>query len=828
LFYPDVRILLILRSFDMKIVIVGGVAAGAGAAARLRRLDENAEIILLERGPYISYANCGLPYHIGGVIPERDSLMVMTEQRFRGWFNVDIRANSEVLSIDREKKTVEVRGVDGNYRETYDKLLIATGSSPVNINLPGSDDPRVTRLWTIPDMDEIISKIKDGVKNVLVVGAGFIGLETAENLREIGLNVTLVEFLDQVLPTIDKEMATLLSNELTAQGISLKLGCKVERFEKDGSVLSAVLSDGSKVPADLVLMCVGVKPNSEIAKNAGLETGQRGHIIVDKFLRTSDPDVYAAGDVIEIPDPILGGSITVPLAGPANRQARIVADNMLGRSVKYPGSFGASIIKIGSLTAASVGLTERRLKQMGVKYRVIYAHPFSSATYYPGAERLHMKLVFSDDGKIFGAQVVGEKGVDKRIDAISATMRSGANVAELAELELSYAPPFNTAKDPVNMLGMLAEGALSGDTRIIQIGEIPENALLIDVREAAEFECDPTPGFVNIPLEKLRERLVEFDKSKPIVTSCAVGQRGYFAERILKQHGFDVYNLSGGSMTWKLFNPPAAGVAIDVDCKPDRPDISAKTDSDNMNPAKVIDVRAMACPGPVVNLKQSMDELAGGQALKLVAANSFEPDLRNWVASTGNKLVSLEKKADHLEAVVQKSSVNSVVAEEDGKHAVTSGHAASIILFSNDLDKAMGALRVACGMAAAGAKVGIFFTFWGLSVLRQNPAPAVKKNLISRMFGMMLPLGSTKLKLSKMNMGGMGSAMMKQVMAAKNVSSLPELLKQAKELGVKFIACDMAMDVMGITREELIEVDEVAGVASFVEMAKHSNNTLFI
>lgn len=540
----------------MKIVVIGGVAAGAGAAARLRRLDEKAEIVLIERGPYISYANCGLPYHVGEVIPARDSLMVMPLEKFTSWFNVDVRVNSEVVSIDRTGMKIAVRGPDGNYTESYDKLLIATGSSPIKMQLPGSDDPRVTSLWTIPDMDRVKDKINGGAKRALVVGAGFIGLEVAENLNGRGLEVTVVELMDQVLPTVDKEMTTPLAQELSASGISLRLGHKVERFEDENGAFSAVLDDGSRIPSDLVIMSVGVKPNSEIAKAAGLATGPRGHIAVDEHLQTSDPNIFAAGDVIEVVDPVLGGKIAIPLAGPANKQARIVADNIAGRSSKYEGSYGASIIKIGSLTAASVGATERRLKQAGVEYRKIYAHCGSNASYYPCAEMMKMKLLFAKDGKILGAQIVGVKGADKRIDVIASAMRSGVTAPGLAMLELSYAPPFNSAKDPVNMLGMIADDVLNGDTRPVHSDAIPDGALLVDVREPAESQNSPIPGFINIPLGKLRSRLDELDKTRKIVVTCAVGKRGFFAERILRQNGFDAYNLSGGCATWKLFNPP--------------------------------------------------------------------------------------------------------------------------------------------------------------------------------------------------------------------------------------------------------------------------------
>jgi NADPH-dependent 2,4-dienoyl-CoA reductase/sulfur reductase-like enzyme/peroxiredoxin family protein/rhodanese-related sulfurtransferase/TusA-related sulfurtransferase len=815
----------------MKVVIVGGVAAGAGAAARFRRLDEHAEIILLERGEFISYANCGLPYHLGGVIPERESLIVSSKEKFAARFNVDVRTNSTVTAIDPQAHTVSIRDINGqDSSESYDKLVIATGSSPVMAPIPGIDDPRVMRLWTIPDMDAIDSQIKQGAKRAVIVGAGFIGLETAENLHERGMEVTIIELVDHVLPTMDKEMSTPLALELSRQGIALKLGKKVTACEKEGEELAVLLEDGEKLPADLVIMCIGVKPNSELARAAGLEIGPRGHIVVNEQLCTSDPDIYAAGDAVELMDPICGGKTAVPLAGPANRQARILADNLAGRPTRYCGCYGAAILKIGKLAAASVGLTERRIKQLKLDYHKIYLHPASNATYYPGGSPLDMKLLFAPDGKILGAQVVGIHGVDKRIDVIATAMANGMSAPELATLELAYAPPFNSAKDPVNLAGMIAENVLLGDTKLAYVDELPSDETIIDVREEAEFELGAIPGSINIPLALLRQRLSELDPAKPYILSCQSGHRGYMGECILRQRGFKVRNLTGAYLTWKLFNPPPFVPAV----RPGQSDVPAAapaavaTPTGSTAPVATLDVRALACPGPVVKLKAKINELQAGQSITLLAPSSFTPDLHSWIASTGHELLALTEGDDHLEALVRKAAADTAAGSSAAPCAAGADHGAAIVLFSNDLDKAMAALIIACGMAAAGAKTGIFFTFWGLSVLRKEQAPAVKKSFMSRMFGWMLPKGANKLSLSKMNMGGMGTKMMKQVMAQQNVTTLPELIEQARELGVKFVACEMAMDVMGITREELVEIDEVAGVASFVDMAKNSNNTLFI
>ena len=812
----------------MKIVIIGGVAGGAGAAARLRRLDESAEIILLERGEFISYANCGLPYHLGKVIPERSALLVMPPEKFRERFAVDVRAGQEAVAIDRRKKTVSIRNrkTGETAMESYDKLVIATGASPVPAAIPGADLPGVFHLWTLADMDRLEARLKDNVKHAVVIGGGFVGVELAENLRERGLEVTILQRGKQLLPTLDFEMSNLLAAELRRLGIRVELEAETAAFSENPDGVSLTLKDGRSISADLAVLSIGVKPNSELAGAAGLSLGKRGHIVTDEELRTSDPDIYAVGDVIEVHDPILGGSTAIALAGPANKQARIAADNIAGRHSRYTGTRGTSVIKVGRLTAASTGYTERRLAETKVKYQKIYLHPASNASYYPGGAPLHMKLIFGEDGTIFGAQIIGMKGADKRIDVISTAMCAGLSADRLAGLELAYAPPYASAKDPVNLAGMIAENILNGTSKTAHFDSLPADAFLLDTRETAEVENGAIPGAKHIPLGQLRSRLEELPKDRTIYISCQSGLRGYVAERILRQHGFDAANLSGGYLTWKMFHPSPAPAALSPSGREAGGKPEEKQDAASHVPVKLtVDVRALACPGPVVRLKQEMDALRNGETLELLAPLSFEPDLDNWLKSTGHQALSKETGGDFLKAVLRKGSGENSVS---GTPVLSGGHSAAIVLFSNDLDKAMAALIIACGMAASGAKVGIFFTFWGLSVLRRDPAPAVRKNFMGRLFGWMLPKGAGHLTLSKMNMGGLGTAMMNQVMDAQNVTSLPELLTQAKALGVRFIACEMAMGVMGISREELIEVDEVAGVASFVELAKHSSNTLFI
>lgn len=802
----------------MKYVIIGGVAAGASAVARLRRLDEQAEIVLLEKGSDISYANCGLPYHVGGVIAARARLSVMPPAKFASWFNVDVRTNCEATAIDREKKEVEVRTADGASRLAYDKLLIATGATPVGDAYTDATHPHVAHLWTLADMDRVMAKL-GAAKRVLVVGAGFVGLELAENLRHRGLAVTVVQRGGHVLPTMDAEMAEPLADELRGAGIDLRFGRVVSDFVEKPDGVEAMLDDGTRLAVDLAVVSTGVRPRSELAKSAGLEIGPRGHIVVDEGLRTSDPDIFAAGDVIEVRDPVFGGKTAIALAGPANKQGRIAADNMVGGASVYRGTFGTSVVKVGELTAAGVGWTEARLKAENRDYRKIYIHPSSGAGYYPGAARLSMKLLFGADGTIYGAQIVGAKGVDKRIDTIAEAMRVKLKAPQLGELELAYAPPYSSAKDPVNFLGFVAENVLTGKSDVVAPDTIPADAQVIDVREPSEHEMGTIPDAINIPLGSLRARLNVLDRAKTYVTCCAVGLRGYLAERILKQNGFKVYNLSGGWATWRLFHPEREEVKRSGEGEQEKEDPPA------VQPSSTLDLRQLPCPGPVVQLKAAFSKAADGSAFKVLADATFEGDLRRWCAANGCTASGLVKHGGELEAMLVKGgpqlspSTSSRPAE----------HSAAIVLFSNDLDKALAAMILANGLAASGAKVGIFFTFWGLSVLRKNPAPVLRRSFVSRMFGWMLPKGAEQLVLSKMNMLGLGTTMMKDVMRRQNIMTLPSLIKSAKAAGVKFIACDMAMGVMGLTREDLIdEVDEVAGVAAFAELAKKSTNTLFI
>ncbi len=546
----------------MKLVIVGGVAGGASAAARARRLSEKTDIILFERGPDVSFANCGLPYHIGGEIQRRDKLLIVTPERLRTRFNLDVRTRSSVEAVDRQAKKIRVRELDSGreYEESYDTLILSTGAAPLRPPIPGIDSPGIFTLRNLQDMDRIKEIVDQGIKQAVVVGAGFIGLELVENLVHRGVITTVVELQDQVLPPLDKEMTTPLAARLAEEGVRLILGQSADAFEKTADGISVKLKSGETLTAQLVILGIGVRPENKLAVDAGLEVGPRGGMRVDEQMRTSDPNIYAVGDAVEIRDFITGEPTQIPLAGPANRQGRIAADNIFGRSVRYRGTQGTAIVGVFDKSAAATGLSEKGLKRAGLPYRKIYIHPGNHAGYYPGAEQMSLKLLFDpENARILGAQIVGGKGVDKRIDVLAVAIQAGMTVFDLEEMELAYAPQFGSAKDPINMAGFVASGLLRGDHPQISVDELSnpphDKSFLLDVRTADEFVHGHVPNAVNIPVDELRSRLDELPRDKPIVAYCQVGMRGYLATRILLQNGFEVANIGGGYTTYKLFHP---------------------------------------------------------------------------------------------------------------------------------------------------------------------------------------------------------------------------------------------------------------------------------
>lgn len=821
----------------MKIVVVGGVAAGMSAAARIRRLDEFAQIVVLERGHHVSFANCGLPYHIGEVITDRQRLLVQTPQSLRDMLDIDVRVGAEAVAIDRAAHTVRARDLDSGaeYDEPYDRLVLAPGADPIRPPLPGIDLPAIHVLRRIGDMDAVKKAVDGaggpgrtgGARHAVVIGAGYIGLEMAENLHERGLTVEIVEMADQVMPALDRELTTTVENYLRGHGVVLHLDTAAAAFTQrpDGQV-RVELRDGTSIDTDLVIMAAGVRPAVALAVDAGLELGPRGGIKVDAHMRTSDPDVFAAGDAVEIEHTVLDGTWLIPLAGPANRQGRVAAENVCGRDTVYTSTQGTSVVKVFDMVAGGTGASEKQLVAAGIAYRTVSTHPHGHAGYFPGTAMMHVKLLFAPEtGRILGAQVAGFDGVDKRLDVLATALRGGMTVFDLETLELSYAPPFGSAKDPVNMVGFVAANTLRGDLELWHAGDYPratDGARIIDVRGPEEFALWHLPGAENVPLETLRLEQAGWDRATPLRLYCAVGFRSYLAYRILVQRGFtDVSTLSGGMTTFRAFHDiaptgidapvpvisyaqpagPAAGLVVDLDCT------------------------GLACPGPIMKLQEAMATLApGDEVLAHVSDAGFRLDAPAWATKNGHTLLDLTPEGPGYAARIRKGSASTAPAVR----APGVKDKKSFVVFSGELDKVLAAFILANGACAMGDEVSMFFTFWGLNSLRRQDPPARERSTLDRMFGAMMPAGADRLKLSTLHLLGGGTLMMKKVMKAHQVPTLPELIASAQASGVRLVGCTMTMDLLGIAPEDLIDGVELGGVATFLGEANESNGAFFI
>ncbi|MGL4293632.1 MAG: DsrE/DsrF/DrsH-like family protein, partial [Bacteroidales bacterium] len=737
---------------------------------------------------------------------------------------------NEVIGIDRKEKQVTVKRADGStYSESYDKLLLSPGASAIRPALEGIDSENIFTLRNVTDTDTIKNYItENSVKKAVVIGAGFIGLEMAENLNHLGIETSIVEMTPQVMAPLDYSMASFVHQYLTEKGIHLYLGEAVTGFVNQSTHTDVHLKSGLTITTELVILAIGVRPNNELARMAGLEIGETTGIKVNDHLQTSDKDIYAVGDVIEYPHPLTNTPWLNLLAGPANRQARIVADNMVyGNTKTYEGSIGTGIAKVFDMTVASTGLPAKKLAQWGIPYKSSTTHSGSHAGYYPGSVPMSIKLTFDPNtGKIFGAQIVGYEGVDKRMDEIALVIKKGGTVYDLQEIEHAYAPPFSSAKDPAAMAGYVAGNILEGKFNPVYWRELiafdPKSQILIDVRTVDEYELGNIPGSVNIPLDEMRKRFLEIPKNKEVIVYCAIGLRGYLAARILMQQGFThVRNLSGGYKTYKAALAPIVNQKISSKSE----NQNKTTDMPTNNDIKTLKVDAcgLQCPGPVMKMKKSLDDLEHGERIEMTATDAgFPADAEAWCRTTGNKLVSKENKGGKFSVIIEKSEKKTASCEADKQEK-----GKTFILFSDDLDKALATFVLANGAAATGKKTTIFFTFWGLNAIKKNDKPAVQKDIFGKMFGMMLPSSSLKLKLSKMNMGGAGSKMMRYLMKSKGIDSLESLRDQAIENGVEFIACQMSMDVMGVKREELLDNVTIGGVATYMERADQANVNLF-
>lgn len=822
----------------MRHIVIGGVAGGATAAARLRRADETVEIILIEKGRYISYANCGLPYYIGGTISERENLFVQTPESFSQRFNIDVRIENEAIEINPQSKTIKIRKSNASeYVEKYDKLLLSPGASPVKPPLEGIKLAGIFSLRDVNDTDNIKNYITtNGVKSAVVVGAGFIGLEMAENLHHLGAEVSIVEMSNQVMAPIDFSMASQVHQHLLQKGVTLYLGQVVEKFSQNQKQINVHLKSGKIITTDAVILSIGVRPETSLAKSSGLKIGETGGIWVDEYLETSVKDIYAVGDAIEFPHPITGRPWLNYLANPANRQGRIAADNMIfGNIIKYEGAIGTSIAKVFDMTVAATGLAAKRLKQLDMSYCSSWTHSGSHAGYYPNALPLSLKITFNPvDGKLYGAQCVGYDGVDKRIDQIALLIKQGGSIYDLMKVEHAYAPPFSSAKDPIAIAGYVANNIINKSMPIATWRDIQninsEDVFLLDVRTRDESSMGTILGSINIPLDEIRARLSEIPKDKLVIVYCAIGLRGYLALKILLANGFtNVKNLSGGCNTYLTSVAPVTPVD-----KSKIMNFSSQYTSNNIDQQNVksevkilkVDACGMACPGPIMRLKKNIDEIKEGERIEITATESgFARDAQSWCNTTGNTLISINENRGTYTVIIEKGSPKSceIITSCDNKGK-------TFVMFSDDLDKVLATFIIANGAASVGEKVTIFFTFWGLNAIKKEKKPVLKekKDFFGKMFDIMLPASSLKLKLSKMNMFGIGSKMMRNLMKQKGVDSLETLREQAIAQGVEFVACQMSMDVMGIKREELLENITIGGVATYIERADSASMNLFV
>ena len=807
-----------------KVLIVGGVAGGASTATRLRRLDENLEIIIFEKGEYVSFANCGLPYYIGDIIQNRESLLVQTPESLKARFNLDVRVNSEVVGVNGKDKKVKVKTKNGEeYEEIFDFLVLAPGAKPIFPAIKGIENKKIFTLRNINDMDKIKSEIKNNaIKKAVVVGGGYVGIETAENLKHLGIDTTLVEAASHILAPFDSEISNILEYELVNNGIELMTSEKVVEFQENGNEIIIKLESGKSVTTDMVILSIGVSPDTKFLEGSGINLGEKGHIFVNENLETNIDGVYALGDSILVKNYITNQNVGIPLAGPANRQGRIVAGNIVGRNEKYKGSLGTAIIKIFELTGASTGLNERSLKQLNITYEKIYLHPNNHAAYYPGASPISIKALYNKENKqILGAQAVGISGVDKFIDVIATSIKFKATIDDLAELELAYAPPFLSAKSPANMVGFIGQNIEDDLLEQVFMEDLKKydekKTIILDIREELELIGGKFDNSINIPLSELRKRYTELPKNKEIWTYCAVGLRGYIATRFLSQKGYRVKNLAGGIKSEEK-------VIVNTQKE------SSLTKEGNSNIEKeedYLDLSGLSCPGPLVKIKEKIDKLGEDEKLKVkVSDPGFYNDIQAWSKVTKNSLLSLDKKDGLTYATLQKGQTSKVIEKNQENVIIEDNSNMTMVVFSGDLDKAIAAFIIANGALTMGKKVTMFFTFWGLSILKKKNL--AKKSFIEKMFAMMLPKNSQDLPVSKMNFFGIGAKMIRSVMKKKNIMSLEELIKKAIDSGVNITACTMSMDVMGISEEELIDGINYGGVGQYLGEAEKSNNNLFI
>jgi NADPH-dependent 2,4-dienoyl-CoA reductase/sulfur reductase-like enzyme/peroxiredoxin family protein/TusA-related sulfurtransferase/rhodanese-related sulfurtransferase len=789
------------------------------------------------------------------VIADRSRLLLQTPESLRESLDIDVRVGHEVTSIDRVARTVTIREVDSGreYVESYDALALCPGAEALRPPLPGIDLPRVHVLRRIGDMDSIKAQLDAdldlaaaggrGPVRAVVIGAGYIGLEMAENLKHRGAVVDVVEMSDQILPPLDHEMSVPVEHHIRSRGITLHLSTAAAAFtERGDGRLNVELTDSTVLEADLVILSAGVRPNTALAAQAGLEIGPRGGITVDTHMRTSDPHIWAAGDSVETPHTVLPGRWLAPLAGPANREARVAAENICGRNTEYRSTQGTSIVKVFDMVAGGTGATERQLLAAGLPYRAVHVHPSGHAGYYPGTAMMQLKVLFAPDtGRILGAQAAGFDGVDKRLDVLATALRAGQTVYDLEELELAYAPPFGSAKDPVNMAGFVASNVLRGDITLWYAQDYPDataGARLIDVRTPEEFSIWHLPGAENVPLGTIRTACESWDRQTPLRLYCAVGFRSYLAYRALVQRGFmDVAALSGGSDTfrsWHEVKPESDEPPLPMTSYAESVEIvaaAAKSAALAQGTGVRIDLdcSGLACPGPIMKLSEKMRSLeAGDEVVVHVSDPGFANDAPAWARRNGHQLLAIEPEGPGYVATMRKGGAVAPAGRTAAAPAEPTPGKTSFVIFSGDLDKVLAAFIIANGAIAMGEEVSMFFTFWGLNSLRRTDPPKRERKLMDKMFATMMPSGADNMPLSQMNMFGAGAAMIKKVMKDNSVAPLPELIASAQASGARLVACTMTMDLLGIAESDLMDGVELGGVATFLGDAAESTTTLFI
>ncbi len=832
-----------------KILIVGAMAGGATAAARLRRLNEEDEIILFERGEYVSLDHCGLPYYMGDVFSDRQKLQIHTKESLETRFNLDLRNFSEVKAVYPNAKLVDVKDYQTGeiYQETYDKLILSPGTKSKKTEIKGLDKAdNVFSLKNMHDADQIKEMlVKHRPRRAVVVGGGYGGLKIVENLQGLGINVTLVEKENQVLKALDFELAQMIHQELNANCVNLILADPVDHFQKNGH--EVVLKSGMVLEADCVILEVGNQPENELAKSGNFKLGLKGHIKTSKNFEVFDaesgeinPDIFVIGDAAEQVDFLKKKPLSFYSASLTIHQGRILADYINGISIKNKGTQATSVLKVFNKVVARTGYNKELLDKNKLDYQVVHAYRSNHASYYPGSATISLKAFYDPKSlKILGVQGFGQEGTEKRIDVIATAMNFNATIEDLMALELSYAPPFSSPKDPVNILGYIAQNINTNAYKTLQWDQIDDRIkaglYVIDVRTEVENQAGTIEGSVNIELNSLRDRIdeIKIEKDQPICVFCQVGHRAYLATRILKGNGFtNVYNLSGGYTTYKNAHYIIAEPNFTPgECRlhPIDEEVNVDKGGDKHGVVeKIVHAQGLQCPGPLMAVFEGIQDIEDGQLLKVIATDyGFVNDVKNWCETNNHSLVAQETKGSEYISIIRKGgSQNSLELSQSGP--ALNQKNATLVVFSGEMDKVLAALIIAQGAVAQGKNVTLFFTFWGLNALRKSDVKVRNKTFMEKMFGAMMPKGSKKLPLSNMNMLGMGPVMIKGIMKKKHVDDLDTMIKKSQKAGVRFIACTMSMDLMGIKKEELIDGIEYAGVATYISSNENVGTTLFV